>query len=128
MQQILTLGRSTGSMCASRQRIYERFKLSRDDGRNLRRPISTFFWKSLPLHPLPIAPQILQIVIEPRVLAKDVDDDVDIIDGYPRFPFVPRAVIARETHLLGQFVDLIADAAHLAGAGAGGDDVEVGDG
>ena len=81
----------------------------------------------LPGDDLGVAPEIVQIVILPGVVAEEMDDHVDEIDDDPGFAFVAGAAEAFEAALLAEFDDLIGDGAHLAGAGAVGQDEIIGD-
>ena len=57
-----------------------------------------------------------------------MEDDVDEIGDDPGFALLPGASEAFIAALPGELDDLIADGAHLARAGAAGDDEIVGDG
>jgi hypothetical protein len=64
----------------------------------------------------------------PRVFTEKVNEYVDAIDQDPRRPVEARFVQGAEILGLRQLDDVIGDAAHLARAGAGGDDEEIADG
>lgn len=82
----------------------------------------------MPIEAPRIAPEILQVIVQPGGTAEDVEHDVDVIDGDPRFALVAGSVVTFEGIFFRQLVDLVADSAHLTGTGACGDDVKIGDG
>ena len=74
----------------------------------------------LPGDYLCVSPEIVQIVILPRIVAEKMNDHIHKIGHDPRLSFMARAAKAFEAALLTEFDDLIADSAHLPRAGAVG--------
>jgi len=75
-----------------------------------------------------VAPEVVQVVELAGIGAEDVEDDVDAIDQDPGFAFVAGGGEGGEVVFFAQLAHFLGDGAHLAGAGAGGDDEKIGDG
>src|SRR5678816_1123637 len=81
-----------------------------------------------PLYRPGVAPEAVEVVVASRVLAEDVQDDVDEVDARPARAVVADARERLEILFLTGLLDLVADRLHLPRAGAGGDHEEIGHG
>ena len=81
----------------------------------------------LPVHDFCIAPQIFQIVKSAGIIGEEVCYDVDEIGEDPLVAAGVGFGAGGKISFVAEFQHVIADAAHLASAGAGGDDEEIRD-
>ena len=80
-----------------------------------------------PLDDFRIAPQIFQIIESPGIAGEQVGDNIDKINEHPLLTGGAGFGAGGEIRFIAKFHHVIANAAHLPGAGAGGDDEKISD-
>src|SRR5688572_264750 len=81
----------------------------------------------LPVDGFAVAPEVVQVVVGAGFGGEDVDHHRHEVDQDPVLAFIPGPREGLVAQRLGHVFDVVGHAAHLAGAGAGGDDEVIGD-